>query len=213
MRARTRLATSLAAVLVPALLLGSWTQARRTDDTRVPTLRIPERIGPWTSVAEDALNEAALGQIRPDAYRLRAYAAPGRAPIWLYVGLYGGRGGGAKGAHDPEVCYPAQGWEILQSGPRAIVLEDFAVVHAAALRVHHQRRRQSVLYWFQPAGRWPEPPALDQLYRVFDALVGRPQYAFVRLSAGEDDAGQADADLAEFAALAAPSLRAAVEAY
>lgn len=213
MSARARLATSLIAVLVPALLLGSWTQARRTDETHVPTLRIPERIGAWTSVTEDTLDEEALQQIRPDAYRLRAYAAPGHASIWLYVGLYGGRGGDGRGTHDPEVCYPAQGWEILQSGPSEILLEDFAVLHTAALRVHNQRRKQSVLYWFQPAGRWPGRPALDQLYRVFDALVGRPQYAFVRLSATEDGSGQAGADLAEFAALAAPALRAAVESY
>jgi hypothetical protein len=67
-----------------------------------------------------------------------------------------------------------------------------------------------VLYWFQPAGRWPLGAALEQLARVLDALAGRPQYAFVRLSAPADARFDGAGDLAEFAARVARPIRAAL---
>jgi hypothetical protein len=64
-----------------------------------------------------------------------------------------------------------------------------------------------VLYWFQPAGRWPGGAAVEQLLRIFDAIAGRPQYAFVRLSAPGRSDLEPTADLADFAARIAGSVR------
>ena len=46
---------------------------------------------------------------------------------------------------------------------------------------------------------------------MLDAIAGRPQYAFVRLSARSDGNPVAAADLAEFAVGIAPAIRGVVE--
>jgi hypothetical protein len=79
--------------------------------------------------------------------------------------------------------------------------------------VQRLNREQAVLYWFQPASRWPKAGALEQLFQVFDAASGRPQYAFVRLSNPRDGSGQSEADLMEFASALAPAIRAEVESF
>jgi hypothetical protein len=83
---------------------------------------------------------------------------------------------------------------------------------ARLLAAHRGSAKQSVLYWFQPAGRWPAGAAVEQLARVFDAVAGRPQYAFVRLAAPGDASLDDERDLAEFAAQIARPIRAALEA-
>ena len=152
-----------------------------------------------------------LAIIEPDAYLMRRYEAPGRTPIWIYVGVYAGRAGYGKGAHDPEVCYPAQGWEIQHSRLLDVPVSDSGTLRTKLLDVHLETRSEAVLYWFQPAKRWPGRLALEELLRVFDAIAGRPQYAFVRLSGPSDISPTAATDLAEFAAEIAPAIRTAVE--
>jgi EpsI family protein len=162
--------------------------------------------------SEDRLDPVSLALAAPDSHVVRRYEAPEGRGIWLYVGLYAERAGTGKSAHDPEVCYPAHGWEILGTGALAISVgaEEFP---AKLLELHRGLLKEEVVYWFQPARRWPAHPLVEQLLRVGDALAGRPQYAFVRLStASARNRGPATRDLAEFARQIAGSVRSAVEA-
>ncbi len=84
-------------------------------------------------------------------------------------------------------------------------------MHTTLLEVHNANRKQGVLYWFQPAGRWPTANAAEQLLLLLDALSGRPQYAFVRISSPIGMETEAERDLVEFASELAPSIRAVVE--
>jgi EpsI family protein len=126
--------------------------------------------------------------------------------------MYGGRSGYGRGAHDPEVCFPAQGWEILRSSS-VVVPQREDRIHTKLLRAERLNREQAVLYWFQPARRWPKAGAFEEALRVLDAASGRPQYAFVRLSSPRDGSGRSEADLMEFASALAPAIRAEVESF
>ena len=79
------------------------------------------------------------------------------------------------------------------------------------MQVHQGNLRQAVVYWFQPARRWPATRAAEELLRIFDAVTGNPQYAFVRVSS-LDPKGTARDDLIELVAELAPRIRAEVEA-
>lgn len=68
-----------------------------------------------------------------------------------------------------------------------------------------------MLFWVQPAGRWPAAPALEQLLGLRDAFVGSDRYVFVRLSTPGDAAGDAQ-QLADFAAALAPRVRSFLDA-
>jgi len=211
MSARFRLAAVAIALLLPTLVLGRWLLVTRSSRPAVSPLSLPTEVGPWRARGESLLGAEVLAQIDPTAYLMRRYEAPGRTPIWLYVGVYAGRAGYAKGAHDPEVCYPAQGWEILQSELFDVPLVDGETLVTRRLEAHLGLTKESVLYWFQPAKRWPAQAAAEQLLRVLDAARGRPQYAFVRLSGPTDGGPTAARDLGEFAAEIAASVRAVVD--
>ncbi len=212
MRVRLRLTAALLSVLVPGLLLARWTAGAGTPVGPIPTPALPSHVGPWIAKAEQRLEPKALAIIKPDAHVIRLYEAPGRTPVWIYVGIYGGRAGYASGAHDPHVCYRAQGWQVLASSSVEVPLGTSDRMHTTLLEVHNANRKQEVLYWFQPAGRWPAAGAAEELIRVFDAVAGRPQYAFVRLSGSSQIGADASRDLAEFAGGIAPAIRAALEA-
>lgn len=208
MRVKLRLAAVTFALLVPALILGRWSLGAGEPGSILPP-SLPGRVGEWTVTLEQTLDAEVLAIIEPDAYLQRRYEAPDRPPIWLYVGVYAGRAGSGKGAHNPEACYPAQGWEIEHSQAAALPLGEGNELHLQQLIFRRGLAREAVLYWFQPARRWPVNMAAEQLLRILDALGGRPQYAFVRLSAPATETP--GSDLAEFAVAIAPAIRSLVD--
>jgi EpsI family protein len=212
MRVKARLAAAALGFALPALALARWLASGAMASAPIALPALPEAMGPWSLAVESRLSDEHLELIRPDAHLVRRYEAPGRTPLWLYVGLYAGRAGYDAGAHDPEVCYPAQGWEVVGSRSIDVPLGNDGTLRAKLLDAHHGTSRQAVLYWFQPAGRWPAGATAEQVLRIFDAMAGRPQYAFVRLAAPVDGHLDGERDLAEFAARVARPIRAALEA-
>ncbi len=210
MKLRLRLAALAIAFLIPGLVLARWFGGGGMAATPISLPALSEAVGPWELAADTRMPDDQLALLEPDSYFVRRYTAPGRAPIWAYVAMYGGRAAYGKGAHDPEVCYPAQGWEIVGSRSVEVPLPKHETLRVKVLDAHHGNAQQAVLYWFQPAERWPASPAAEQLMRIVDAVLGRPQYAFVRLSAPRDAGPDAARDLAEFAKRIAWPVRVAV---
>jgi EpsI family protein len=210
MRVRLRLAILAIAFLGPGLVLARWLSAGGLDAAPISLPALSDPIGPWQLAVETRMPDSDFALLEPDAYFVRRYEAPGRTPIWVYVAMYASRAAHGKGAHDPEVCYPAQGWEIVGSRSVEVPLSNRETLWAKQLETQHSNAQRAVLYWFQPANRWPAFAALEQGMRIIDAVFGRPQYAFVRLSASADAGPDAARDLAEFAALIAWPVRAAV---
>jgi EpsI family protein len=201
------------ALLLPGWLLAAWVRAGTLERGSLPPASLPRQLGPWTATEEGRLEPKILDMIAPDAHLLRLYEAPGRSPVWIYLGLYASRGSYKKAAHDPEICYPAQGWEVLRSSTVGIEVSgaDAPALRAKLLDAHRGLEREAVIYWFQPAGRWPASGALEEILRLADAVRATPQYGFVRLSAPTENRPEAAQDLLEFAGLLAPSVRGAVE--
>lgn len=211
MAVRGRLAALALALLLPALILGRWMLA--SGGVIVPTgPLLPAGVEDWTATRTQTFDSETLKLIEPDAYSMRLYEAEGTAPIWVYVGLYAGHSRTGRSAHVPEACYPAQGWEILRSGKVSLELADGERLLARKLDFHKAVARETVLYWFQPAGRWPSAGGAEQLLHVLDAARGQPQYAFVRLSVRTEVApSKAGRDLEGFAVQIAPQIRHVVE--
>jgi len=210
-RRHLRLAAAATAFLLPALVLAQWNTAGDAGTDSKTSARLAQTLGSWQADADVALESDVLALIEPDAYLMRRYQAPGLTPAWIYAGIYRGRANYIKSAHEPEVCYPAQGWEIVHSQSQQIGVSTTESFPATLLHVQRGNEKEVVLYWFQPARRWPERGALEQLFRVFDAVVGRPEYAFVRLSAPAAPGEDSTRDLLELAGEAADEIRRMVE--
>jgi EpsI family protein len=210
---KLRLASVVAALLLPIVVLAVWVRATHSQVAPVEQIDLPRQVGPWVVVADEEFSADVVERAGVDSYLLRTYEAPGRVPIWLYVGVYAAfRSSGGK-YHDPETCYPVSGWEVLDYRALALDLSGAETLHAQGMKLEKEGRRRLVNYWFQPAGRWPRVRAAEELARVLDAMRGSPQYAFVRLSSPMGAGSEEDAsrDLAEFAAAIAGAVRTAVD--
>jgi hypothetical protein len=89
-------------------------------------------------------------------------------------------------------------------GEEELVVQELEVQQAAA--------RERVLYWFQPARRWSSGLLPEELLRIGDAALGRPQHAFVRLSAPLGGGAEVESDLIELAREAALAIRGQLDA-
>jgi EpsI family protein len=210
-----RLVLVSAALLVP-VATHHLVATRATIVRKFDLDQIPARLGSLALEGEEELPADVLEMISPDAHTLRLYRdESGSAAIWAYLAFYSGAG--AKGAHDPEVCYPAQGWDIAALRSREVTLADGKSLTGKLLAANLGTQEELVLYWFQPAGRWPQRSPAELALRGIDALAGRSRYAFVRLSTriGSADPAQqsaAEARLVEAARALAPAVRATVDA-
>ncbi len=201
MNLRLRLVGVALALLLPGQLLGVWLFAEGPS-MRIPPSAIPSRVGAWSGGAEEPLDPGVLAMLGPSSYVARTYTASGRPSIGLYLGFYAGRAGQARAAHDPEVCYPAAGWETVATDSVEVPVPGDETLRAQLLDAHLGTERQLVLYWFQPVARWPQAVVAEELRFVFDAVAGRPQYAFVRLIAGVPEVASRAAVVADLIAFA-----------
>jgi EpsI family protein len=213
-RSTLRLCAVLAALAVPIATRALIT-ARAAAIPSFDLAHLPDQLGPLALSSQEELPADVLAQISPDAHALRLYTDDQGAGVWAYLAFYSGTG--AKGAHDPEVCYPAQGWDIATLRSREVALADGKSLTGRLLAAKLGGQEELVLYWFQPVGRWPRPSPLELALRGLDALAGRSRYAFVRLStrvAAADAAQQRTAEdrLVDAARALAPAVRATVDA-
>lgn len=201
MSIRRRLVGVALALLLPGALLGVWASGDGPSMQILPSA-VPARIGPWSGVADERLDDVIVAELAPSSYVARIYEADHKPRIALYAGFYAGRVGRSKAPHDPEVCFPSAGWETLAARWIEIPTSVGDSFRARLLDTHQRSDRQLVLYWFQPAGRWPRGIFAEELLFLLDALAGRPQYGFVRLVAGVPDASSRPAVLADLVAFA-----------
>ena len=210
MNARARLIAVLLALLLPGVGLAYWNAYALSDRGSFDTTAIGQRLGGRVIGRVDIWGPEIVDVIRPDKYLLRRYDEAGSPSIWTYVGFYLGVGQLGAGAHDPALCYPAQGWEGIDSRAIELSLEDGSKGRAQLMRALRDGQQQLVLYWIQPAYRQPSAWAQEQILRIADALTGHDQYAFVRLSTpyGVDLSSQEQ--LVKFATALAPRVQTAV---
>ena len=174
---------------------------------------LPEQIGAHRLVREQPLDDEIVSMLEPESYSMRLYEDERGSSVWVYFAIYSGTD--STGAHDPAVCYPAQGWDASAPEERPLELADGEHMAVRALGATLGGKEERVLYWFQPAVRWPTFTPGEQVQRIADGFAGHSQYGFVRLSTQvarptQEERALADATLAELARALAPAVRQAV---
>lgn len=108
-------------------------------------LYLPLKIEEWQG-GELALTGATQDIIRPDSYLFRNYRR-GDKVINLYVGYYGSLKK-SDAAHIPSLCYPAQGWRIVEQGETLARIKGRAVPFNR-LKVQRGKDWELVYYGFK----------------------------------------------------------------
>jgi EpsI family protein len=120
----------------------------------------------------------------------RIYAAADGYQVMLSI-AYGGDQRGVLRAHKPEVCYPAQGFKLLDSADTVL-----ATVHgpipARTLRTVLGPRSEPVMYWFAYAGRTTASAWERRLQSLRLTMTGQvPDGLLFRVSSIDADAPRA----------------------
>ncbi len=205
MNAKVRLVAALLALLRPGAALTNWLHGSNSTSQVFEPSRVPHQLGPYWAGLDTKLDEEILAMLQPELYLMRLYRhGDVGSLIWSYIAVYRGRGTGS--AHDPEICYPAQGWDIMGRQNLEIEMDGGGVLTTTLLRADKDGRGQLVLYWFQPVGRWPTRPWLEQVLRIYDSIRGSTAHAFVRLSTPESTGSRSQELLIDFARLIGPKI-------
>jgi EpsI family protein len=108
----------------------------------VETLRqLPAELAGWQAV-DIPMDQDVADMLRADANVQRAYVHSLGYVIFVYVGYYGTARGGTP-EHTPEMCYPAQGWKVVQSvsvdlgGEGGLAAREFVVEKNGERRLVH----------------------------------------------------------------------------
>jgi EpsI family protein len=149
------------------------------------------RVGPWVGGERELLDKRIEEALDLDDYTHRPYTLDGQT-VWLYVG-YHLRGESIGAAHSPLVCYPGQGWRILDQEKMELECRGLPL-RLMRLTVVKDGREDVVLFWFQAHGR-STAGSFRQKVIAFRArtFYGRSDSAFVRVSVpvGADGRGAA----------------------
>jgi EpsI family protein len=185
-----RLALVLAFLLPPTAVpvAGGWRSG--SQSTSFDLGDAPSELAGLRARGDATLEERVLRVIAPSAYLMRSYAG-GDARAMTYVAFYTGFGDTA--AHDPQVCYPAQGFDVGEIRDVEVPLADGSSIWSKVFLARQGGHEEVVLHWFQHRGRWPARPRIEPWVRMLEAFRGHKAYAFVRVSVEVDEAGASTA--------------------
>lgn len=198
-------AAVLAAMLFAALAAHALTP-QRAGPLATPDMAaaVPQRFADWKEIpspyvqaALAAPNRETPTRDRPyDAILMRGYGGGDGTRIMLALAYAGEQRQDVK-IHRPEVCYRAQGFELLRQ--RAVVLDIVGLpIAGTQLLVRNRHRLEAVSYWIRigdafPRGVWA---MRAQIFR--DGIAGRiSDGILVRASSVIDDESQAAAAYAQ----------------
>jgi len=120
----------------------------------------------------------------------RAYAAADGYQVMLSI-AYGGDQRGVLRAHKPEVCYPAQGFKLLDIADSMLQTEH-GQIPTRTLRTVLGPRNEPVMYWFAFAGRTSASAWQRRMHSLRLLLTGQvPDGLLFRVSSIDADAERA----------------------
>jgi len=151
----------------------------------------PERIGSWPGV-RGTLDPAVEQVIRGDDYLNTTYFSPeGAVPVQIFSVFYNDQTRGSA-IHSPEICLPANGWEVAEFGTVELDMADTGYGRFSAIRavVSKGTETQLVYYWFEQRGQRMVNDFAVKIGVLADGLRrGRDDGALVRFVTPISDEG------------------------
>jgi EpsI family protein len=150
------------------------------------------------------LEQTVLDDLDPDDYILRRYARPDGGAVFLVIVYFQNA---RLGAHDPQVCYRSQGYQVQTLPDGAIDTSIGPLPYRSFLAVKGSHRELVRYLWYTAGGALADVKGWrDRMF--FQGLRSNRSFgAFVRISTGETgDPGAADRTISEVMRDLAPHL-------
>lgn len=175
----TRLAVLAFIFAALAIAVGAANRRRLGEHIAPKWTAIPYQLNEWTG--NDGAFDSAYGSDPADSSLLRIYTNSSTEPIIAYVGFYHNLAKYME-FHNPEICYPAQGWTLLSSGQAADSIHSRGEFRPEIAVVEKNGQRRLVVWWYYAGAR-----AFENRIRYAAAVLalaslgGRRDGAMVRL--------------------------------
>lgn len=157
--------------IVAGLVLLTWLAKLPVGATSTPLAapppldEFPLQVDDWTGVT-DRFSSGGIPALDIDDWELRRYHKASGDFVWFYMGFLN-RQTSQRNHHSPQLCYPAQGWEIQQRGLHPIPLPTGDKIEINQLVLQKGVEKRVVLYWFQQGDQIvAEPKPLDMSYNI-----------------------------------------------
>jgi EpsI family protein len=151
---------------------------------------IPEQVGPWSFLSKSGLVVPPSDQLSEKLYAqmlTRVYTADNRAPMMLLIAQSPGQDGVLQ-VHRPEYCYPAGGYQLVDSRVHQIEFRDGVALPTRAFTAVSPERTEQLLYWTRIGSALPTSWAEQRLEVAKANLRGEiPDAVMVRVSAISTD--------------------------
>ena len=133
-----------------------WLEQRPGLAGDAATLRqLPPELAGWQAV-DIPMEQDVADMLRADENVQRAYIHPQGYVVFVYVGYYGTARGGTP-EHTPEMCYPAQGWSIVERDSVSSEIGGEGGFAAREFVVEKDGQRHLVHFWYRTAEQDRDP--------------------------------------------------------
>lgn len=179
---------SVCLVATVGMLAATLTATRLSDRRKPQALARPldlisNSIDGWSGVPGPDLPQDVQGVLKASSFLSRIYKRGGNS-IELFVAFYAEQRAG-ESMHSPQVCLPANGWEIGEYGSEVVPVGGR---HYNVNRYIVQKglERMTVLYWYQSRSGIIANEYLGKALLIKDALLdGTAAGSIVRLTFGD----------------------------
>ncbi|MDI1298237.1 exosortase-associated protein EpsI, B-type [Methylotenera sp.] len=189
-----------ALLIIAALFAIKLTPTLHAVDT-TPDLDkiIPTAFGEWKQIADPFTQVSLttggndLASQLYDKIVMRTYANRNGDRVMLAIAYAREQKQDIK-IHRPEVCYVAQGFQLLSKKNNTINMQDAKPIKAQRLLVSNQNRYETVSYWIRIGDDYPASGMAARLKILRDGLKGRVlDGVLVRVSTAISDPANAEA--------------------
>lgn len=156
----------MALTVVLMLLIGgcvTYVHAKRPENSKGPDwTEVPYQIAGWTGI--NAQLDPLLGFDPADSSLLRIYHRTDADPVVVYAGFHWNVPKTLED-HEPDQCYPAQGWKI--TNEKKIAIGNFRgyAIQGKEMQVEKNGDHRLVVWWFN-VGDHPFENRMRQVYRL-----------------------------------------------
>ena len=144
----------------------------------------PKKVGEWVATEEIQIDQANIAALEPSSLVFRKYENKNRDALWLCIVYHQND---RWGAHDPQVCYRSQGWNLYDYGGKYETTSIYlgGLDHKInRFYVEKQGVKEMVLYWWFGSREKQMASRFDQMLNmVYTGIFhGYIESGFVRVS-------------------------------
>lgn len=187
--------TLILALMLLVFLSAMYTKGAMYSE-HASSYRLAENIGDWQSQEVQTNMDMLRAELGAQSILFRSYSKPGGS-ITLYLAYYKDVDS-ANRVHAPTVCYPGQGWTVVED----TVIDQTTDGRRAGINrlvIEKGKARELVYNWWQTGDAIFPKNSTNRFYQMYRSVAGEdPSTVWVRLSIDLSDSAHArEADLAQ----------------